>query len=122
MAIWTRAREAICRKRLLQMGDCLDLAVAQSFPRQRWQTAEPSTQGVVLVVGHIFGSLFEPPASVSGLVEGKDLAAAGVGVQDAGEAGLDAGRLIGKRQGDHVPLAGAGADQCGTWRSGFLRR
>src|SRR5262249_26329972 len=50
--------------------------------------------------------LGEPGSQLLGSMEGEDRATAGVGVEEAGEARLDAGRLVGERQrqpGDGQP-------------------
>ncbi len=88
-------------QRLLEVGDGLDLAVAQANGVQGRQAAQAGAQGHVAVgrVGSAGGDLGEPLGERLGAVKGEDGATARLGIELAGEARLDAGGLIGEGQG-----------------------
>jgi hypothetical protein len=106
-----KGARAILGERAFEVGDGLDLAIAQVVGRQWRQAEQAGAQGIILLVGNAFGSLLKPFGQRFGLVKGEDGTAARFGIEVAGEASFDAGGFVGKgkgiaRDGDIIGDAG----------------
>src|SRR5262249_11161015 len=94
-------------ERLLQLGDGLELALAQARGRE-WgclgQAGETGAERRVLVNGDTRGGLLQPGSKRRGLMEGEDWTTARLRIEEGSEVRLDTGGLVGEGE----RLAGGG--------------